>query len=70
MIDRYVTEITKAATMIRKKTVWRGLVNSTAQSIPFLGYAIAFTYGGFLIADGEMLYQDVIKCVNHPILFI
>lgn len=45
MIDRYVTEISKAAAMIRKKIVWRGLVNSTAQSIPFLGYAIAFTYG-------------------------
>ncbi|XP_055301725.1 multidrug resistance protein homolog 65-like isoform X2 [Sitodiplosis mosellana] len=63
MIERYVAEMKKASSTVRKSIVWRGLVNSTAQSIPYFGYTISLTYGGFLIANGEIEYGNVIKCV-------
>lgn len=64
MIERYVSEMTKVSSIIRKKIIWRGLVNSLAQSIPFFGYAVALCYGGFLIADGEIHFKNVIKYVS------
>lgn len=64
MIGRYVREVAKVEKIIRKKIVWRGLVNSTAQSIPFFGYAGALCYGGFLVADGEIHFKNIIKYVN------
>lgn len=63
MIERYVGEISKVESIIRKKIIWRGTVNSTAQSIPFFGYAVALCYGGFLVANGEMHFKNVIKYV-------
>lgn len=61
MIMRYVDEMVKVEKTIRKKIIWRGLVNSVAQSIPFFGYAIALYYGGLLVADGEIHFKNVIK---------
>lgn len=61
MIERYTNEMTRVEKLIRKKIVWRGLVNSVAQSIPFLAYAVALCYGGFLIANKEIEFQNVIK---------
>lgn len=61
MIERYVNEMTKVESIIRKKIMWRGLVNSVAQSIPFFGYAAALCYGGILIAHGEIHFKNVIK---------
>lgn len=61
MIDRYVKEVFKVEQIIRKKMVWRGLVNSTSQSIPFFGYAAALCYGGFLVANGEIHFKNIIK---------
>lgn len=61
MIDRYVKEVLKVEQIIRKKMVWRGLVNSTSQSIPFFGYAAALCYGGFLVANGEIHFKNIIK---------
>lgn len=63
MIERYVVETTKVESIMRKKVVWRGVVNSTAQSIPFFAYAIALCYGGFLVANGEVHFKNVIKYV-------
>lgn len=65
MIARYVVEMEKVSKMIRKKIMWRGLVNSTTQSIPFFAYAAALCYGGFLVAYGEIHFKNVIKCVLH-----
>lgn len=69
MIDRYVKEVLKVEQIIRKKMVWRGLVNSTSQSIPFFGYAAALCYGGFLVANGEIHFKNIIKydLINHNI---
>lgn len=64
MVERYVNEMMKVESIIRKKIIWRGLVNSVAQSIPFFGYAAALCYGGFLIANGEIHFKNVIKWVK------
>lgn len=61
MIARYVCEMNKVQKVVSKKIVWRGFVNSLAQSIPFFAYAVALYYGGLLIADGEMHFKNVIK---------
>lgn len=61
MIERYTNEMTRVERLIRKKIVWRGLVNSVAQSIPFLAYAVALCYGGYLVAVKEIEFQNVIK---------
>lgn len=61
VIRRYVNEIFKVETEMKKKNVWRGLVNSTGQALPIFGYAVALYYGGLLVADGEMHFKDIIK---------
>lgn len=61
MIMRYVAEMNIVEKIIRKKLIWRGLINSVSQAIPLFGYAIALTYGGFLIANGEIHFKNVIK---------
>lgn len=61
MIERYVDEMSRVETLLKKKTIWRGVTNSVAQAIPLIAYAVALCYGGFLIAWGEMHYKDVLK---------
>lgn len=61
MIGRYEMEMSSVEKIIRKKIIWRGFVNSVAQSIPFFGYAVALYYGGLLVADGEIHFKNVIK---------
>lgn len=61
MIARYMSEMAHAQKVVRNKIIWRGFVNSLAQSIPFFAYAIALYYGGLLIADGEIHFKNVIK---------
>lgn len=70
MVDRFVAEMTKVESIIRKKIVWRGLVNSMAQSIPFFGYTIALCYGGFLMANEDIELKDFVKCVFSELLII
>ncbi|XP_055294777.1 multidrug resistance protein homolog 65-like [Sitodiplosis mosellana] len=68
MIYRYEEEMKMASSIIRKKIIWRGLVNSIAQSIPFFSYAVALCYGGFLVANGELHFKNVIK-VTEALLY-
>lgn len=63
MIARYVQEMTKVESVMHKKIIWRGCVSSISQSIPFFAYAIALTYGGFMVAWGEIHFKNVIKLV-------
>lgn len=63
MIYRYVKEMEIASSIVRKKIIWRGLVNSSAQSIPFFSYAVALYAGGLLVANGEIHFKNVIKFV-------
>lgn len=61
VIERYNTEMEKVDISCRQKSKYRGLVFAMGQSVPFLGYGLALYYGGTLVAEGEMKYQDVIK---------
>lgn len=63
MLDRYIIEMKTVSSLIRKKLIWRGLVNSIAQSVPLFGDTVAICYGAFLVADGEIHFKNVIKCV-------
>lgn len=72
MIERYTNEMTNVETLIRKKIVWRGLVNSFAQTAPLIAYAYAFYYGSHLIASKELHFKNVIKSVethSHNFVF-
>lgn len=61
LVSRYSSAILKVETTIRKKTIFRGLVFSIGQSIPFLAYAFALYYGGYLVVDEDIPYEDIIK---------
>lgn len=61
MIGRYANEMMRAEKIMQKKIRWRGLVNSLAQSIPFFAYVIALCYGGYLVAQKQIEFQNVIK---------
>ena len=45
----------------RKKTMWRGLLNSITQVIPGVAYGVALCYGGFMVANDELHYKNVIR---------
>lgn len=61
MIERFTVEMNKIERVIRKKILWRGLVQSAGQSIPFLAFAAAFFYGGLMVAREEIHFTSVIK---------
>lgn len=46
--------------MIKKMSL-RGLINSTGQSIPFFGYALALYYGGLMVANEGVPFKNIIK---------
>lgn len=61
LVSRYSTAILNVENAVRKKMLFRGLVFSIGQSIPFLAYAIALYYGGYLVVDDNIPYADIIK---------
>lgn len=61
MINQYAAETVKMSTLVRKKIAWRGMANSLAESIPTLANALTLCYGGYLVANGEMHFKNVIK---------
>lgn len=61
MIARFVNEMNKVEIIAHKKAIWRGLINSISQAIPFLLYAIALTYGGYLVANDELHYKNIVR---------
>lgn len=60
-IARFTREMENVHRIARKKIVWRGLLNSTTQAIPGLAYGFALSYGGYMVANGEMHYKYVIR---------
>lgn len=61
IFTRYCTEISRLEKTILKKMSLRGLVNSTGQSIPFFGYALALYYGGMMVANEGVHFKNIIK---------
>lgn len=60
-IEKYLKELEKVNTALKFKTKFRGVVFSFGQSAPFLAYALSLWYGGTLVANKEIGYEDVIK---------
>ena len=44
-----------------KKAITAGLFNSSSQSFVLLSSAAAFRYAGYLVQNGEMDFEDVMK---------
>lgn len=67
IIERYAKEMEKAEQACREKMRYRGLVFALGEATPYLGYALCFSYGGILVADGKMHYSNVIQlvCIIH-----
>lgn len=61
MIDRYLTEMMKVETIVKKKLKWRGLIVSWCQALPYFGSASSFYFGGQFVASGELHYKTVYK---------
>lgn len=61
VLNRYTEEINKAESACQAKIRYRGTVYALGQTTPFLGYSLAFYYGGTLVANDGLEYKDVIK---------
>lgn len=61
VIEKYNDEISLVEEMIKKKLRLRGLINSSGQSFMFFAYAIALCYGGVMVSEGSIPFQDIIK---------
>lgn len=61
LIEQYNNEIRKVESVIRHKLKYRGIINATGQAFLFFAYAIALCYGGVLVSEGRIPFQDIIK---------
>lgn len=61
VIKQYTEEIQRVEILIRQKLRWRGVLNSTMQASAFFAYAVALCYGGVLVSEGQVPFQDIIK---------
>ncbi|XP_046391423.1 multidrug resistance protein homolog 49-like [Ischnura elegans] len=66
--DAYVKELIKPHISGKRKAHLRGLVFGLGQSVPFVVYAGAIYYGGYLIATEGLHYKKVIK-VSEAIIY-
>lgn len=48
----------------RKKSLWRGLLNSLTQIIPGIAYGFALYVGGYMVANNETNVKSVIRFVT------
>ncbi|CAD7004491.1 unnamed protein product [Ceratitis capitata] len=68
IIERYNLEIDKVKAMIQQKLKYRGLINASGQAFIFFAYAVALCYGGVLVSEGKVPFQDIIK-VSETLLY-
>ncbi|XP_033149531.1 LOW QUALITY PROTEIN: multidrug resistance protein homolog 65 [Drosophila busckii] len=68
VIRQYTEEIKRVEVLIKQKLRWRGILNSTMQASAFFGYAVALCYGGVLVSEGQVPFQDIIK-VSETLLY-
>lgn len=64
MIKRFIDEMERVEKLAFKMISFRGLVNSFSQAIPFLAYTVALCYGGFMVANGEIHYKNIVRYIN------
>lgn len=68
VIERYTVQIDQVDVACRQKVRYRGLVFALGQTAPFLAYGVSLYYGGMLIANDGLPYEDVIK-VAEALIF-
>lgn len=61
VLNRYTEEINHAESACQGKIRYRGTVYALGQTTPVFGYALAFWYGGLLVANEGLEYKNVIK---------
>ncbi|XP_067631071.1 multidrug resistance protein homolog 49 isoform X2 [Eurosta solidaginis] len=68
VLERYCEQVNKADKACRKKLRFRGVVYALGQTTPLLAYGVALSYGGTLVADHGLPYQNIIK-VSEALIF-
>lgn len=68
ILERHLEESKKVEKQCRQKIRLRGTVYGAGQCIPIAGYGLALCYGGFLVAEGEIHYKNLIK-VSEALIF-
>lgn len=61
VLERYSIHIDLVEKACIKKLRFRGFVFGLGQASPFLAYGLSLYYGGMLVANGEVNYEDIIK---------
>lgn len=60
-MEKYNKAISEGEKGLGKKARVRGVSFAIGQTAPFFGYALSLWYGGTLVADEGLHYQNVIK---------
>ncbi|GAB0096239.1 Multidrug resistance protein homolog 65 [Sergentomyia squamirostris] len=68
MVGRYSKEIQNVERSVKRKLMFRGSVFSIGQSAPMFAYAVALYYGGVLVANEGVSYENLIK-VSDSLLY-
>ncbi|XP_017865605.1 PREDICTED: multidrug resistance protein homolog 49 [Drosophila arizonae] len=68
VLERYVKQIDQVNIACRRKVRFRGLVFGLGQTAPFLAYGVSLYYGGLLVANDGLPYEDIIK-VAEALIF-
>ncbi|BFG05140.1 multidrug resistance protein homolog 49 [Drosophila madeirensis] len=68
ILQTYVQQIDNVDVACRRKVRFRGVVFALGQAAPFLAYGISMYYGGLLVADEAINYEDIIK-VAEALIF-
>ena len=59
--EQYMTELLPAHNLAQRNTHIRGFVFGLARSIMFFAYATAMFYGGRLVVDEGVAFEDILK---------
>uniref|UniRef100_A0A1I8NNJ9 ABC-type xenobiotic transporter n=1 Tax=Stomoxys calcitrans TaxID=35570 RepID=A0A1I8NNJ9_STOCA len=68
IVQRYSEQIDLVNKACVKKIRYRGMIFGLGQSAPLLAYGISLYYGGQLVADGKIDYENIIK-VSEALIF-
>ncbi|XP_037948021.1 multidrug resistance protein homolog 49-like [Teleopsis dalmanni] len=68
VLNCYNEQIDHAAIVCRKKVRFRGILFGMGQASPFLAYGVSFYYGGLLVANEGLQYENIIK-VTEALVF-
>ena len=60
-VTSYEEELAVPHKRIMKRTHLRGIVFGFAQAAPFFAYAVVMYYGGYLIREAGLGYNDAFK---------